>query len=75
MIKLILQEYLTRYPVNQLLTFTIFFDMELLFSSKEVFDTACLVIIINMFKNNLFILISICKKYWIKYTNGLIYPN
>ncbi|TVP38994.1 hypothetical protein NARC_250013 [Candidatus Nitrosocosmicus arcticus] len=30
---------------------------------------------INMFKNNLFILISICKKYWITYTNGLIYPN
>jgi hypothetical protein len=42
MIKLILQEHLTRYTMNQLLTFTIFFDMELLFSSKEVFDMACL---------------------------------
>ena len=51
MTKLILQEHLTQYTMNQLLTFCIiFFDMELLFSFKEVFDTACLDYIINLIK-------------------------
>ena len=77
MITLVIQEYLTRYPVNQLLTFTqfSFYDMELLFSFRKFLTRLVLIIIIVMFRKSLYILISICKKYWITYTNGLIYPN
>ena len=59
MIKLIPQEHLTVYHESSPYLYIIFFDMDLLFSFKEVFDKSCLDYIINIDKNNPLLILTV----------------